>query len=512
MIIVSHDFIDVKSVTVDGNLVFLDSNFSIGETIYVLAKQYDDKIIIWCHEKVKDSLDLSYITKSLVHDRLLFSYTPFKNFLPNDIGYVEDSPFINVNKKVQYPTWQMSSYVGAVRSKTILLTDSKLWFGKNFDLGLTSIAKTYQPLGLFCYSDPKLIQKNVLVKEQNASYKQLFYFVKQQYKTTWIYLLLLNLVIYEKKFPLIPFFNALLFSKRVIESSSIAFKDLECEINFSEETIDVIIPTIGRKKYLYDVLCDLKNQSHLPQNVIIVEQNPLADSASELDYLTNEEWPFCIKHIFTHQTGACQARNRALNEVKSKWLFLNDDDNRFDSTLLEEAIYNLVSLKINCLQTAYPQLNEKINSKIISQTTIFGSGNAFLKAELVAKVKFNLALEFGYGEDTEFGLQLRNIGVDVIYFPNLKIAHLKAPIGGFRTKFVHPWELEKIQPKPSPTVLFYRLKYYTKEQVKGYKTILFLKFYKSQEIKSPFSYFRMMQQKWITSVKWANKLLKKNEV
>ncbi len=109
-------------------------------------------------------------------------------------------------------------------------------------------------------------------------------------------------------------------------------------------------------------------------------------------------------------------------------------------------------------------------------------------------------------------MQLRNIGVDVIYFPNLKIAHLKAPIGGFRTKFVHPWELEKIQPKPSPTVLFYRLKYYTKEQVKGYKTILFLKFYKSQEVKSPFSYFRMMQQKWITSVKWANKLLKKNEV
>jgi GT2 family glycosyltransferase len=40
-----------------------------------------------------------------------------------------------------------------------------------------------------------------------------------------------------------------------------------------------------------------------------------------------------------------------------------------------------------------------------------------------------MALEFGYGEDTDFGMQLRNKGFDVIYFPDLKITHLKAPMG-----------------------------------------------------------------------------------
>jgi GT2 family glycosyltransferase len=43
------------------------------------------------------------------------------------------------------------------------------------------------------------------------------------------------------------------------------------------KSIDVIIPTIGRKQYLYAVLQDCA-QTHLPVNVIIVEQNPQEDS------------------------------------------------------------------------------------------------------------------------------------------------------------------------------------------------------------------------------------------
>jgi hypothetical protein len=38
----------------------------------------------------------------------------------------------------------------------------------------------------------------------------------------------------------------------------------------NQQTLDVIIPSIGRKDYLYDVLQDLAKQTHLPVNVIIV--------------------------------------------------------------------------------------------------------------------------------------------------------------------------------------------------------------------------------------------------
>ncbi|WP_130734326.1 glycosyltransferase family 2 protein [Flavobacterium sp. J27] len=512
MIIVSHNFLQVESITHDGSPIPFDSKNTIGKIIYVLAQEYKEQIIIWCHKKVTEKIDTTYIETALVGNRLFFSYTPFANFLPRAIGYIEDSPFINVNKEVVYPTWQMSSYVGVIKATTILLTPLKLWDNSNFDLSLIHIGKNYQSKGLFCYSNPKLIVEKVIVEERTAALSILFAFVKQHYKITWTLLLFLNLFLYEKKVPLFSFLKGVLFSKKKILNTVFKTDEITAINNFSEETIDVIIPTIGRKKHLYDVLTDLKRQSVLPQNVIIVEQNPLSESASELDYIENEDWPFQIKHIFTHQTGACQARNKALEEVTSKWVFLNDDDNRFDVSLIENAIRYLKGLHVNCLITAYPQPKEIIHNNCIAQTTIFGSGNAFLKSEIIQQIHFDLALEFGYGEDTEFGLQLRNIGEDVIYVPNLVITHLKAPMGGFRTKFIHPWETEIIQPKPSPTVLYFRKKYYSEAQIKGYKTILFLKFYKSQEIKNPFRYFRTMQKRWKASEKWTTILLNKNAI
>jgi hypothetical protein len=55
--------------------------------------------------------------------------------------------------------------------------------------------------------------------------------------------------------------------------------------------------------------------------------------------------------------------------------------------------------------------------------------------------------------DSDFGMQLRNQGIDVLYLQNLKL-FIKAPVGGFRTKPRLAWENDEIQPKPSPTMLF----------------------------------------------------------
>jgi GT2 family glycosyltransferase len=267
-----------------------------------------------------------------------------------------------------------------------------------------------------------------------------------------------------------------------------------------------VIPTIGRKKYLYDVLCDLRSQTQLPKNVIIVEQNPSTDSVSELDYLTNEIWPFVIKHIFTHRSGVCHARNKALAKVESEWVFLNDDDNRFGNDLIEKALLNISNYGTPVLSTSYLQLNEKQEYKLISQSGIFGSGNSFLKTALLKIVAFNESFEFGYGEDTDFGLQLRNCGADIIYFPELQILHLKAPIGGFRIKPVLEWQNDSIQPKPSPTIMLHKKIYETKEQILGYKLVLFIKLLKNIELQNLYQFLSSFQKKWKASLYWAKQL------
>ena len=86
-------------------------------------------------------------------------------------------------------------------------------------------------------------------------------------------------------------------------------------------------------------------------------------------------------------------------------------------------------------------------------------------------------------------MQLRNQGNDVLYLPSPEIIHLKAPFGGFRTKPVLEWHADVIQPKPSPTVMLYKILHLTNQQINGYKTTLFLKYYKCQKIRNPYNYF-----------------------
>jgi glycosyltransferase involved in cell wall biosynthesis len=275
-----------------------------------------------------------------------------------------------------------------------------------------------------------------------------------------------------------------------------------------EATVDVIIPTIGRKNYLYDVLQDFSKQTLLPHKIIIVEQNPLAGSKSGLDYLTNEKWPFEIQHIFIHQAGACNARNLALNHTQSEWVFLADDDNRFDTTLLSD-IFDMIRQYGNpVVTTSYLQKKEIKKYQNVIQWPTFGAGNSFVRRDLLDKVKFNPAFEFGYGEDGDFGMQLRNQGHDVLYLPEPEILHLKAPIGGFRTLPPLQWQKDSIQPKPSPTIMLYQILNCTKEQTNSYKTTLFFKYYRLQKIKNPIQYYKYFQKQWEKSVFWANELKK----
>jgi glycosyltransferase involved in cell wall biosynthesis len=514
LIIVYHKYNRISKVfSSENGFLSFDDKSVISEGLYKLAVLFPQSKIVWCEEAYQQYLNLKEIESIFHHNKMMLSYsTEGKTFLGRTIGYVEQSPFIKINKKVSYPTWQMSSLVGVVHASLLIEIKDKIKCDVDFNYYLNSVAKVCMPLGLICYSEPKLLSDfRTIGSTETATIYSVFKFVKQHYKTSWVFLLFLNLMIYEKKFHFFAFLGAFFLKNRnknivnldtIIVHSSLKMVD--------KATVDVVIPTIGRKKYLYDVLCDLRNQTQLPKNVIIVEQNPRLESVSELDYLTNETWPFTIKHTFIHRTGVCNARNSAVGQVESEWVFLADDDIRFEDDLIEKALLNISNYGTSVLTTSCVQLNEKQEYKQISQSGIFGSGNSFLKSDLLKIVGFNESFEFGYGEDTDFGMQLRNYGTDIIYFPEIQILHLKAPIGGFRTKPELLWQKDSIQPKPSPTIMLCKKMYNTKEQILGYKLVLFIKLLKSVQLQHLNQFLSSFHEKWKVSLYWAKKL-EKNE-
>jgi len=510
VIIVYHQKNKVVEVETKDAKVPFEKN-SITENLIELAEKFPQTFIIWCHISFRSNLNILEFQNIFHHEKIMASYNLSSNyFISKEIGYVETSPFLNINKKVNYPTWQMSSHVGGVHASILLMLKNEVQKDKNFDYFLNSIAKLAMPLGLFCYSEPMLIKEfSESLSKQSESKFLLFRFVKQHYKTSWVFLLFLNLFLYERKFTVFPLLFSLFYKKRNLDSSILEQIEIQSSKKVVEKgTLDIIIPTIGRKKYLYDFLKDLSLQSFLPQNVIIVEQNPVNESVSDLSYIEKESWPFFIKHIFTHKTGACNARNLALKHVTSEWVFMADDDIRIDYGFLKQAFElikkeGLEQVTFGCYASDYPQSKK---NKQKSQFTSFGSGCSILKTKNIENISYNTNFEFGYGEDSDYGMQLRNLGFDITYLPKPEIIHLKAPIGGFRGKLTLPWQEDKIQPKPSPTVMLYNLLNLTKEQLNSYKTTLFFKFYSVQKIKNPFRYYANYQRQWNKSLYWANKL------
>lgn len=501
----------VVKIEKEESTIAFDNKLSIAIILNEIAAKYPKEILIWCDQSVSNILNKDGLYNLFHQYKLMLSYNPDVNYLSSNIGFVDESPFINLNKSVRYGTWQMSSLVGMVHASILIEAQS---FPKDTDFNyyLNSLAKVLMPHGLLCYSEPKLLTNLAKMPNVKTSNFTLFKFVKQHYKTRWLFLLLLNLFLYKRQFAILPFLFSLFYKNRTNTNIDLDnIKVLSSIKSVDKTTVDVIIPTIGRKKYLYDVLLDLKAQTHPIEKVIIVEQNPDSTSKSELDYLQTEDWPFKIYHTFTHQAGACNARNIALTEIKSRFIFFADDDIRFDVKLLSETINIMRNMDINAVSLRCYQEGQKQQYKNIFQWGSFGSGCSIVSASILQDCKFDMGFEFGFGEDGDFGMQLRNYGHDVLYVPEPSILHLKAPMGGFRTKPILAWHKDVIRPKPSPTVMLYKIKHDLEEQILSYKTTLFFKFYKHQKIKNPFKYYITFQKQWKQSVFWANELkLKSN--
>jgi glycosyltransferase involved in cell wall biosynthesis len=504
----------IEIVSVENQAIDFDKNDTIAAGIYKLAILFPTKKIVWCHLEAKRNLNLETINSVFHHKKMLLSFCPKEcDYFFGKIGYADESPYIKINKEVTFSTWQMSSWVGVIHAETLLALRNEIPSDKDFDFYLCSIAKLVMPLGVECFSEPSLLKNKGNQTLKRANNYTLFRFVKQHYKARWIFLLLFNLIIYERKFPVLPFLVSLSYKRRSNKFINLeAIKVQSSRRVVQRKSIDVIIPTIGRKDYLKDFLKDLSIQTHLPTTVIIVEQNPEKDSESELDYLKNEKWPFTIKHFFIHKSGACNARNLALKEINSEWVFFADDDIRIEPTFLETALEKCTTFGAKVVSFSCLQKGQNKIYNFVFQWVTFGSGCSLVLSDCLKDCEFGMGYEFGYGEDGDFGMQLRNKGFDILYLPEPEILHLKAPIGGFRTKPQLQWQNESVQPKPSPTILLYFRLHYTKQQILGYKTILFTKNYNFKLFQNPIRYLKKMNQKWKVSEYWANQLNLQNEI
>lgn len=507
MILIEHKNEQVLSVKNTETGLLINTKGKTCTAVFIeVCRQFPNDFVIWAHSDACSSLNLSQFKQVFTDKKKVFSFGPIP-YLPDAIGYVESSPFVEVNTEICYPTWRLNAFVGGMHASTFLsLLNDESAQGNNFQMFLQQLGKSAQQAGIFCYSNPALVGEVLKFNLDQAPMNLLYEFVVKNYKRRWTLFLFLSLLIFEKKLTVLSFLKSFfvgsdqqLFHKNSAPQSKAVSQDC------TDVTIDVVIPTLGRKKYLLDVLDCLQRQTLIPKQVIIVEQ---VEEGQESDFPKEAftGFDFQIIHKVIHTFGACQARNVALPYIKSEYVFLADDDILFEPNLLVDVLCEMQINAIDVATISCKRIGDTFKSEQRVQWHAFGSGCSILKSECLKNITFDTGFEFGFGEDLDFGMQLRNAGHDVIYLPTPVITHLKAPIGGFRKKNIMPWENQVILPKPAPTIMLYWIKYMSKEQINGLRLVMFMKFYKQNKIKNPISYIKEMNQRWNSSVDWANKL------
>jgi glycosyltransferase involved in cell wall biosynthesis len=514
LIVFIHDFINVSDIIILGTEIPFEKREVIGEPIvkamFTLAQKSHNTLIGWCHEAYVNSTNMAKWETLVNHELELITYEPSgKYWIDNRIGYVDfTSPFIhNIPSNIRFGTWQASASIGLISSETLLQFSAIGNKVNDIRTLLVAIGKIGETLGLFSYSEPLLINSpSENPHLQASSIKATLQFIKSYYGLKWTLFFILCNLIYKNKLRLDWLLMSLFIRKLPSIKTLTTLKNLENnEIISSNDTIEVIIPTLGRAHTLKDVLDDLSNQSLLPNTVIIVEQISTANGVSELDYLNNIKYPFSIKHKLIHELGACNARNVAITNLgQSEWVFFADDDIRIDSDTLINTIAKCKQYKLDAITIAVYQRHEQIERKkypIVWNN--FGSGCSIVKTIYVTTTNFDLNFEFGFGEDTDYGVSLRRKGCTIGYLAQNPILHIKAPIGGFRTQFVHPWSYEET--KPSPTILNHYLKNLSSFQLNGYQLFFMI----NQILKKRDCCFNKMRKRWLNSLKWANQFQQK---
>jgi GT2 family glycosyltransferase len=429
-----------------------------------------------------------------------YSFISSTNTGLQDVGYVEDSPFIKVSTNKAYPTWIKSDTLVYIHARFVNQIGDQITHNNGYLYWLNSVGKRSRPQGIFNYQVP--------VAEDTIDFSDLllYRFVMQHYKRRWLVFLLLCHVWYERRFPAFAFAKACFSKSQTLKLDVVALQKTDLPVTAEVVNYDVIIPTMGRAAYLREVLNDLAAQTALPQKVVIVEQNLDLAATTALDYVITTAWPFKIVHHFTHQTGACNARNLAIKETTAPWVMFFDDDLRLEQSFAWKAMQALQLTGAKALTFACLQAHEREFLQAFKQWESFGSGCSIVHRDAFLACSFDKALEHGYGEDVDYGMQLRNAGYDVIYAPQIQLVHLKAPTGGFRKPHIFPWSHDAVQPKPSPQIMYHRKKNYSTKQLRGYKMMLFIKTFGQLGTKSPWGHYRNFAASWKQSAVWAGTL------
>ncbi|MDT7831927.1 glycosyltransferase family 2 protein [Flavobacteriaceae bacterium S356] len=203
----------------------------------------------------------------------------------------------------------------------------------------------------------------------------------------------------------------------------------------SEVQVSVVIATLNRYKVLQEELRELRELVPSPKEIVIVDQTPVKERNSTF---LEEFSDLSIQYITTEKIGQCSARNTGIKAAEGNYIwFLDDDMKEFPKDYLSRHLKTLqeYNADVSC------GIPDEVGTDFMDRSTKhvflsdgFPTNDVVVRKDLLENVDgFDEAMDQLQSEDQEIGLRLVKNGALSVKNNQLRLLHLRAPIGGLRT-------------------------------------------------------------------------------
>ena len=234
-------------------------------------------------------------------------------------------------------------------------------------------------------------------------------------------------------------------------------------------SVTVVLPTLGRYELLRQVLDQLRKQTVMAEQVVVVDQN---DPDARDHALYAEYADLGLEVVFQEQRGQWLARNAAVQRATCEWIAFLDDDSEVGPDFIEQHLEGLrryqadLSTGASLAVIGAPVPENYAFFRVADQ---WDSGNGMCHRSLLERVGlFDQQYDRQRRGDAEFGLRVQLQGGLVIHNPHAIRVHLKAQEGGLRTfgsldGFRHR---DRSAPLPLPSMVYYTKWYHSPRQLR----------------------------------------------
>lgn len=237
--------------------------------------------------------------------------------------------------------------------------------------------------------------------------------------------------------------------------------------------VTVLIPTVDRYDYLRVVLDQLRRQTVLPAEVIVVDQTP----AHRRDDTFSEAFAdLPLRWLTQDEAGQCASRNAGLDAATGSHVLFIDDDDEIEPDLIERHLRHLAATgaDVSCGvadEAGAGELPPDFHYGRVAD--VFPTNNAMIRGDaLMHTGLFDLAYNNGPRADGDLGMRLYLAGFRLRLEPSIRVLHHHAPRGGLRThkarKVTYATSRSRLFARhlPATTQLYLDMRYFSPLQIR----------------------------------------------